>query len=87
VLAEGRRLLRPGTGRLVVVDGDYASLTLATDAPEGGEATDRAVQRGIIAQPRVMRAMPRLLAEPGCPWPGRGPTLSPTSGVPTTAPR
>lgn len=62
VLAEGRRLLRPGTGRLVVFDGDYASLTLATDAPDGGEATDRAVQQGIIAQPRVMRTMPRLLA-------------------------
>jgi SAM-dependent methyltransferase len=65
VLAEGRRLLRPGTGRLVVFDGDYASLTLATDAPDGGEATDRAVQRGMIAQPRVMRSMPRLLAAAG----------------------
>ncbi|MBP0444809.1 methyltransferase domain-containing protein [Roseomonas sp. SSH11] len=65
VLAEGKRLLRPGTGRMVVFDGDYASLTLATDAADGGEATDRAVQRGIIAQPRVMRAMPRLLAEAG----------------------
>ena len=65
VLAEGRRLLKPGTGRLVVFDGDYASLTLATDAPDGGEETDRAVQRGIIAQPRVMRAMPRLLAAAG----------------------
>ncbi len=65
VLAEGRRLLRPGAGRLVVFDGDYASLTFATDAPDGGEATDRAVQRGLIAQPRVMRAMPRLLAGAG----------------------
>ncbi len=65
VLAEARRLLRPGTGRLVVFDGDYASLTFATDAPDGGEATDRAVQRGLIAQPRVMRAMPRLLAGAG----------------------
>jgi SAM-dependent methyltransferase len=64
VLGEGRRLLRPG-GRLVVFDGDYASLTFATDAPDGGEATDRAVQRGLIAQPRVMRAMPRLLARTG----------------------
>ncbi len=42
VLAEARRLLRPG-GRLAVFDGDYASLTCATDAPDGGEATDRAV--------------------------------------------
>ncbi len=65
VLAEGRRLIKLGMGRIVVFDGDYASLTLATDAPDGGEATDRAVQRGIIAQPRVMRAMPSLLAQAG----------------------
>jgi SAM-dependent methyltransferase len=65
VLAEGRRLLRPGSGRLVVFDGDFASWTFATAATDVGEATDRAVQRGIVAQPRVMRAMPRLLGEVG----------------------
>lgn len=65
VLAEGRRLLRPGSGRLVVFDGDYASWTFATKAADVGEATDRAIQRGIVAHPRVMRAMPRLLAEVG----------------------
>jgi ubiquinone/menaquinone biosynthesis C-methylase UbiE len=65
VLAEGRRLLRPGSGRLVVFDGDFASWTFATEAADVGEATDRAVQRGIVAQPRVMRAMPRLLAKVG----------------------
>ncbi len=65
VLAEGRRLLRPGTGRLVVFDGDYASLTFATDAPDGGAETDRLVQRSMVAHPRVMRGMPRLLAKGG----------------------
>ena len=65
VLAEGRRLLRPGSGRLVVFDGDFASWTFATGTADVGEATDRAVQRGIVAQPRVMRAMPRLLREAG----------------------
>jgi SAM-dependent methyltransferase len=65
VLAEGRRLLRPGAGRLVVFDGDYASLTFATDAPDGGEATDALVRGNLGANPRVMRAMPRLLAEGG----------------------
>ncbi|MGK9171373.1 methyltransferase domain-containing protein [Inquilinus limosus] len=64
VLAEARRLLRPG-GRLVVFDGDYASTTFATDAPDGGAATDRIVQEALIAHPRVMRAMPRLLVEAG----------------------
>ena len=63
VLAEGRRLLRPGSGRLVVFDGDFASWTFATGAADVGEATDRAVQRGIVAQPRIMRAMPGLLAK------------------------
>ncbi|MGK9236488.1 methyltransferase domain-containing protein [Inquilinus limosus] len=64
VLAEARRLLRPG-GRLVVFDGDYASTTFATDAEDGGAATDRIVQEALIAHPRVMRAMPRLLAGGG----------------------
>ncbi|MFC7738936.1 methyltransferase domain-containing protein [Roseomonas sp. GCM10028921] len=62
VLAEGRRLLRPG-GHLVVFDGDYASLTFSTDAPDGGVGTDSLVHRTIVANPRVMRAMPRLLPE------------------------
>ncbi len=65
VLAEGRRLLRPGSGRLVIFDGDFASWSFATRAADVGEATDRAVQRGIVAQPRVMRAMPQLLADAG----------------------
>ncbi len=63
VLAEARRLLRPGSGRLVVFDGDHSSLTFATDAPDGGEVTDRILQRTGVAHPRVMRAMPRLLAQ------------------------
>jgi SAM-dependent methyltransferase len=65
VLIEARRLLKPGTGRLVVFDGDYASWTFATEAADGGESTDRAIQQGLVAQPRVMRAMPRLLATAG----------------------
>ncbi len=64
VLAEGRRLLRPG-GRLVVFDGDYASFTMATDAPDGGAETDRVLHGALFAELRVMRAMPRLLAEGG----------------------
>jgi SAM-dependent methyltransferase len=64
VLAEARRLLRPG-GRLVVFDGDYASLTFATAAPDGGAATDGLLQRTLVANTRVMRAMPALLAGVG----------------------
>lgn len=65
VLAEARRLLRSDVGRLVVFDGDYASLTFATDATDAGEATDRAVQATVVANPRVMRRMPALLADAG----------------------
>jgi SAM-dependent methyltransferase len=64
VLAEGRRLLRPG-GRLVVFDGDYASFTMATDAPDEGAETDRILQGAIFSQLRVMRSMPRFLANQG----------------------
>ncbi|MCC7280839.1 MAG: methyltransferase domain-containing protein [Acetobacteraceae bacterium] len=64
VLAEGRRLLRPD-GRMVVFDGDYASLTIGTDAPDGGDETDRLIQRTLIANHRVMRAMPRLMQQGG----------------------
>lgn len=65
VLVEARRLLRPGSGRLLVFDGDQASLTFATDASDGGAATDRLLQQAGVAHPRIMRAMPRLLADGG----------------------
>jgi ubiquinone/menaquinone biosynthesis C-methylase UbiE len=64
VLAEGCRLLKPG-GRLVVFDGDYASLTIATDNVDGGAETDRLIHRTLIANDRVMRAMPRLFPRVG----------------------
>jgi ubiquinone/menaquinone biosynthesis C-methylase UbiE len=64
VLLEARRLLRPGA-RLVVFDGDYASLTFTTDDPDHGKASDEALGSSIVAQPRVMRIMPRLLDEIG----------------------
>jgi SAM-dependent methyltransferase len=64
VLAEARRKLRSG-GRVVIFDGDYASTTFATDAADGGETTDRIVQKALIAHPRVMRAMPRMLVAQG----------------------
>lgn len=64
VLAEARRLLSPH-GRVVVFDGDYASLTIATDAADGGAGTDAMIHRTLVANDRVMRTMPRLLADGG----------------------
>ncbi|WP_198021358.1 methyltransferase domain-containing protein [Burkholderia sp. WSM2232] len=64
VLQEARRLLRP-EGRIVVFDGDFDSLTYATDAPDGGAGTDRLQALAGHTQGRVMRAMPRLLSDQG----------------------
>ncbi|GAB2890197.1 hypothetical protein GCM10027093_26490 [Paraburkholderia jirisanensis] len=64
VLREARRLLRPH-GRIVVFDGDFESLTYATDAPDGGAETDRLQAIAGHTQGRVMRAMPRLFANHG----------------------
>jgi ubiquinone/menaquinone biosynthesis C-methylase UbiE len=64
VLDESWRLLRPG-GRVVVFDGDFRSLTYATDAPDGGAETDRLIGLAGHTQGTVMRKMPRLLAQTG----------------------
>jgi len=64
VWQEARRLLRPN-GRIVVFDGDFDSLTYATDAPDGGAHTDRLQAKAGHTQGRVMRAMPRLFATSG----------------------
>jgi ubiquinone/menaquinone biosynthesis C-methylase UbiE len=62
VLQEARRLLHP-EGKIVIFDGDFDSLTYATDAPDGGAETDRLQAIAGHTQGRVMRAMPRLLSE------------------------
>jgi SAM-dependent methyltransferase len=64
VLAEARRVLRPG-GTLVVFDGDYATLTYGAEDPEQGRAWDERIIRAMIANPRVMRALPRLFRRLG----------------------
>ncbi|AXF05499.1 methyltransferase domain-containing protein [Paraburkholderia hospita] len=64
VLQEARRLLHPD-GRIVVFDGDFESLTYATDAPDGGAETDRLQAIAGHTQGRVMRLMPRLLSDNG----------------------
>jgi ubiquinone/menaquinone biosynthesis C-methylase UbiE len=63
VLQEAQRLLSP-EGRIIVFDGDFDSLTFATDAPDGGAETDRKLT-SVETNGRVMRQMPRLLAENG----------------------
>ena len=64
VVNEIARLLKPG-GTTVIFDGDYATLTYGTDDPEYGKQMDEKIIRGLIANPRVMRSMPRMFRRAG----------------------
>ena len=50
---------------MVVFDGDYATLTYGTDDPAYGHLMDKKIISGLIANPRVMRCMPRMLRRAG----------------------
>ena len=62
VLAEARRVLRPG-GTMAVFDGDYASLTFAHPDPATALLVEEKLKQVMVANPRVMRDLPRLLQE------------------------
>ncbi len=64
VLKEIARILRIG-GTVAIFDGDYASLTFHHPDPIMAKANDEAVIRAVVANPRVMRQMPRLLQAVG----------------------
>jgi ubiquinone/menaquinone biosynthesis C-methylase UbiE len=64
VLREVRRVVRPG-GTVAVFDGDYASLTFAYPDPERARLIEEMLLRAVVANPRVMRDLPRLLREAG----------------------
>jgi ubiquinone/menaquinone biosynthesis C-methylase UbiE len=64
VLREARRLVRPG-GTVAVFDGDYASLTFAYPDHALAKTIEEKLIELIVANPRIMRDLPRLLREAG----------------------
>jgi hypothetical protein len=59
VLGEIARVTRSG-GRIAVFDGDYASQTFEQADPDKSKADSETFIRAVVAQPRVLRQMPRL---------------------------
>jgi SAM-dependent methyltransferase len=65
VLESARKLAKPGA-LLVVMDGDYDSLTFAHAAdPALGKRMDEALVSSVYAQTDVMRVLPKLLEQTG----------------------
>lgn len=62
VLKEISRLLTK-TGLVAIFDGDYATMTYGTEDPEYGKEMDENIIRGLIANPRVMRSLPRMFSD------------------------
>jgi ubiquinone/menaquinone biosynthesis C-methylase UbiE len=64
MLREARRLVRPG-GTVAIFDGDYASLTFAYPDHALAKTIEEKLMQLIVANPRVMRDLPRLLMQAG----------------------
>jgi SAM-dependent methyltransferase len=64
VLREARRLVGPG-GTVAIFDGDYASLTFAYPDPALAKTIEEKLIQLIVANPRIMRDLPRLLWQAG----------------------
>jgi ubiquinone/menaquinone biosynthesis C-methylase UbiE len=64
MLREARRVVRPG-GTVAIFDGDYASLTFAYPDHALAKTVEETLMQLIVANPRVMRDLPRLLRQAG----------------------
>ena len=64
VLAETRRILRPG-GIVGIFDGDYASMTFELPDDNRSRRMDDVITRSLVTNPRILRQLPRLLPQAG----------------------
>ena len=64
LLTEARRVLRAG-GRLVVFDGDYATITLATGDHDPLQVCVSAMVSDFVNDPWVVRPLPRMIEAAG----------------------
>lgn len=64
VIAEATRVTRPG-GKIVFFDGDYASLVFGSGDAAANAEIATAMLSAIVANPHVMRTLPRLLRAAG----------------------
>jgi ubiquinone/menaquinone biosynthesis C-methylase UbiE len=64
LLAEALRVLRPG-GRVVVFDGDYATITLATGDHDPLQVCVGAMVSAFVNDPWVVRRLPAMIHEVG----------------------
>jgi SAM-dependent methyltransferase len=60
VLKEAARVTKSG-GRVVVFDGDYASITFGAGDPELNDRALQGLLKTVVAHPRAMRQFPELL--------------------------
>jgi SAM-dependent methyltransferase len=64
VLKEAARVIQPA-GSVAIFDGDFASLTFAHPDPAFAKAMDEALVEAVVAHPRLMRDLPRLMQQAG----------------------